>query len=100
MDDSTARTPDKLPVYAQGSTAGRITFNTEEWVGPGEDPKPTVWDVGHIGDFITSGTHYDHFSAHLFRLIRKADSHNRRRLRDAFPDHVAAYEAWERGDTP
>lgn len=35
-----------------------------------------------------------HFTAQLIRLIGKADSGNRARLQEAFPDEVAAYERW------
>lgn len=38
------------------------------------------------------------FTTTLFRLIGKADQTNREKVRKAFPDHVAAYEAWTQGD--
>jgi len=41
--------------------------------------------------------HGDWFGADLLRLIARADSENRERLRLAFPSHVEAYEAWMRG---
>lgn len=34
------------------------------------------------------------FTAHLVRLIQKADSDNRELLRMAYPDEVAAFERW------
>ncbi len=34
------------------------------------------------------------FSAHLLRLIARADSENIARLRLGFPDHVQAYIDW------
>lgn len=37
------------------------------------------------------------FSAMLFRLIHKADSVNKERLRKAYPEHVEAYERWYYG---
>lgn len=37
---------------------------------------------------------FDHFTARLFSLIAKADIFNRERLREGFPNEVAAYEAW------
>jgi hypothetical protein len=36
----------------------------------------------------------DWFSANLIRLIAQADANNREALREAYPDHVAAYERW------
>lgn len=41
--------------------------------------------------------HGDWFSAELLRLIAKADSANREKLRLAFPDAVKAWEDWYRG---
>ncbi|HXH35239.1 MAG TPA: hypothetical protein VNJ54_12650 [Plantibacter sp.] len=41
--------------------------------------------------------HGDWFTAHLLRLIAKADPVNRARLRAAFPAEVQAFESW-RGD--
>jgi len=35
-----------------------------------------------------------HFTASLYRLIAKADSGNRARIQEAFPDEVAAWERW------
>ncbi len=35
-----------------------------------------------------------HFTAMLMRLIAKADSGNRARIQEAFPDEIAAYERW------
>lgn len=43
-----------------------------------------------IADFL--GGDGDWFTAKLVRLIAKADSENRERLRQGFPDEVAAYE--------
>lgn len=34
------------------------------------------------------------FTAHLLRLIAKADNENRERIRKGFPEEVAAYEWW------
>ena len=36
----------------------------------------------------------DNFSAQLFRLIAKADTLNRERIRRVFPAHVEAFEDW------
>ena len=41
----------------------------------------------------------DWFSAHLLRLISRADAYNLAKLRLIFPDHVAAYESWHKGPT-
>jgi hypothetical protein len=40
------------------------------------------------------------FGAQLLRLIAHADKWNREKLRLGFPDYVAAYEAWDRGEIP
>lgn len=39
----------------------------------------------------------DWFTAHLLRLIAKADAKNRAWLGETFPDEVEAYEAWMMG---
>ena len=36
----------------------------------------------------------DWFTSHLLRLLQKADSVNREKLREVYPDHVAAHERW------
>lgn len=36
----------------------------------------------------------DWFSAHLVRLINKADTNNKEILRSVYPEHVEAYEDW------
>lgn len=51
------------------------------------------YDRMHIGDIVAGGG--DWFTAQLLRLIAKADKSNREKLRVAFPDEVAAFEAWE-----
>lgn len=56
---------------------------------------PSVYDCTHLGHIIAG--HGTHFSADLFRLIAKADTSNLAQLRLAYPDHVAAYEAWYSG---
>ena len=40
----------------------------------------------------------DYFTARLLRLINKADSSNREKLRLGFPEEVEAYESYMRGD--
>lgn len=53
------------------------------------------FDRTHVGRVMREGTW---FTSHVFRLIDSADGGNRERIRVAFPDEVAAYEAWHRGD--
>lgn len=36
----------------------------------------------------------DWFSAQLFRLIHKADAHNKLLLAEGFPEHVRVHEEW------
>lgn len=52
------------------------------------------YDRENIGAIIAG--HGDWFTAHLLRLIAKADMHNRERLRWGFPEVVDAFEEWER----
>lgn len=54
-------------------------------------------DMAHMHDILV-GDYGDWFSAHLLRLIRKADLENRELLRSVYPDHVAAYEMWAAGE--
>jgi len=56
-------------------------------------PEPSQWDIENL-DLIMSG-HGDWFSAELFRLMRKTDAKNRKRLGVAFPFHMEAYYRWE-----
>ena len=42
----------------------------------------------------------DHFSAHLFALIAKADVENRLKLSFGFPDHVRIFNRWEMCSNP
>ena len=54
------------------------------------------YDRDHIGEILQGSG--DWFSAQLLRLIAKADWNNRERIRLGFPEHVAAYDAWFRGE--
>jgi hypothetical protein len=54
------------------------------------------YDRAHVGDILRGNG--DWFSAHLLRLLAKADRDNREALRLVFPEHVAAYEAWLLGE--
>lgn len=58
------------------------------------DPAPlSEHDSARIGDIVAGdGTNY---SAHLLRLINKADEHQRRLLASIYPDHVAAFRKWQ-----
>ena len=53
------------------------------------------FDKRHIGQIIRG--HGDWFGAKLLRLIRDADDINIEKLREAFPEHVKAYEDWRHG---
>lgn len=55
------------------------------------------YDRTHVGEVMATGSW---FTARLFHLIQSADRTNRERIRVAFPDEVAAFEAWERGEIP
>lgn len=52
-------------------------------------------DICHVGRIMEG--YGDWFSAQLLRLVAKADTKNRERLRKGFPETVALYEAWYRG---
>lgn len=54
---------------------------------------PSAYDIAHMTNII-AGDFGDWFSAHLMRLIAKADSSNREQLRKVYPEHVKAYEDW------
>lgn len=54
------------------------------------------WDRKNIGAIIAGSG--DWFTADLLRLIAKADATNRSKLRVMFPEEVAAYERWYRGE--
>jgi len=54
------------------------------------------FDKAHVGDILAG--HGDWFSAKLLRLIAESDHDNREALREAYPGHVAAYEAWHNGE--
>lgn len=57
--------------------------------------EPSEYDRAHVGEIL--GGRGDWFGAKLLRLIAKADSDNRERLRLAFPEHVNLYESWLNG---
>jgi hypothetical protein len=49
------------------------------------------FDKANVGHVLVHGTWW---SADLLRLIAKSDPQRLEAIRTAFPDHVAAYEAW------
>ncbi|KKL17797.1 hypothetical protein LCGC14_2481950 [marine sediment metagenome] len=50
------------------------------------------YDRNHISDLVYG--HGNWFSAHLIRLIIKADMQDRAKLKQAYPEHVEAVEKW------
>lgn len=56
------------------------------------------YDKAHIEDILAGEG--DWFTAHLLRLIAKADAQNRERIREGFPKEVEAYERWASGGLP
>lgn len=50
------------------------------------------YDRTHIADILAGEG--DWFTAHLIRLIPRADAKNREKLRLAFPEEVATFEKW------
>ena len=56
---------------------------------------PSDHDKKRVGEILRGEG--DWYSAHLFRLIAKADRANYAILKGAYPEHVAAYEAWREG---
>jgi hypothetical protein len=64
-----------------------------------EELVPSLRDVQEI-ERVISDPRENHFSAWLFRLIKKADFENRERLRDVYPLHVEALVRWEQSPHP
>lgn len=63
---------------------------------PFEDmPEPSDFDLDNLRDILAGD--YDWFDAYLFRLILKADGHNKERLRMVYPLHVKAFEDYRKG---
>ena len=56
----------------------------------------TEYDRKSVGKILRG--HGTWFGAELLRLIAHADLDNREKIRLGFPDYVAAYEAWDRGE--
>jgi hypothetical protein len=55
-----------------------------------EDREKVALDI-----FLTFETqHASHFSAHLIRLIHKADGVNRNLIARAYPQHVEMFQEW------
>jgi predicted phage gp36 major capsid-like protein len=57
----------------------------------------TNHDKANIGEIIAD-RHGDWFTAHLLRLIKKADFENRARLSLIYPEEVQAVFEWENRD--
>tara|TARA_R110002020_G_scaffold42334_1_gene124198 strand:+ start:521 stop:739 length:219 start_codon:yes stop_codon:yes gene_type:complete len=58
----------------------------------------SAWDKEHLGNFLEGEG--NHFMAKLSRLIADADGANRDRLREGFPEEVAAVESHLRKPKP
>jgi hypothetical protein len=58
--------------------------------------KLTQWDLDNFERLFVAGPETDHFSAHLVRLIRKADFENRERLAEVYPEHVQANDLYDK----
>lgn len=54
--------------------------------------KISDFDREHVGEIVAG--HGDWFSAHLLRLMAKADADNLALLGLVFPDHLEAFIAW------
>lgn len=54
------------------------------------------YDRRHIGSLVAGEGTW--FTAKLLRLMAEADDEHRARIALGFPEEVAAYEAWRRGD--
>lgn len=52
------------------------------------------FDRNHIQEILDKPDDFDWFSAQVIRLASRADKGNLARLRNAFPEHVEAYEDW------
>jgi len=52
----------------------------------------SAYDKARMADIIAGNG--DWFTAHLLRLIAKADFENKAKLRLGFPDVVQAYDTW------
>ncbi len=59
---------------------------------------PSSYDKERVGEILRGDG--DWFSAHLFRLIAKADRANYAILKKAYPEHVAAVEAYMMHEAP
>lgn len=67
------------------------------WAAAQHPARSTIsdFDRAHVGDLLVDERRYTNYSAHLLRLIARADGFNREALRRVYPDHVEAFEAWE-----
>ncbi len=53
------------------------------------------FDRQHLGDLLVDHERYTHYTAHLLRLIAKADYVNRQLLHRVYPAEVEAFEDWQ-----
>jgi hypothetical protein len=58
-------------------------------------PAPNAWELKNVEAIIQG--HGSDFSAHLFRLLARADRDNLQRMRLSAPHHVDAVVAWRKG---
>jgi len=56
---------------------------------------PSDYDRAHVGEILRG--HGTWYGAHLLRLVSLADAQERERLRSIYPEHVAAWEAYNAG---
>lgn len=56
-----------------------------------------TFDLANVGDVIGKPERYTHWTAHLWRLMLRADTANLARLAAAFPKHFEVLQAWQQG---
>lgn len=67
---------------------------------PESAAKLSAFDREHVDAIVCDreGARFTNYSAHVLRLIKKADPYQRELLRMIYPDHVEALLKWERGE--
>jgi len=60
----------------------------------------TEFDKSAMADILADkcGSKYNWYTCYLLRLIAKASKMNRETLRIVYPEEVAAYEEWYKGE--
>jgi hypothetical protein len=58
----------------------------------------TDFDRDNIRSIMADRPGFDWFTANLLRLLLKADSENREKIRTVFPDVVELFEQYKNGD--